>query len=534
MLIEEKIAEYRKQGFPKIWVADQGDGTYINPLIYADYSDPDVIRVNDDFFMVASSFNCIPGFPILHSKDLVNWKIVNYVIDEIPFSNYVKPQHGKGVWAPSIRYHDGYFWVYVGMPDEGIFMSKTKDPFGKWEPLVCVKEVRGWIDSCPFWDDDGNAYLVNAFARSRIGFKSVLAISKMKPDGTELLDEFRIVIDGNIHHPTIEGPKMYKRNGYYYISAPAGGVPTGYQVVLRSKHVYGPYEEKIVLHQGNSTVNGPHQGGWVELESGETWFIHFQDVGAYGRIVHLQPVNWVEDWPIMGIDINGDGIGEPVLRYKKPNVGKECSIEVPAASDDFNGQTLGLQWQWHANQGEAWYSLTAREDHIRLYARNDLEESAKLLWNTPNLLLQKFPAPKFEVTTKMEFHPGLIGDQAGLVVMGMHYAFLTLRKGEDDRIRIALSKGDGPKEQEYELEGAEVDVTRIYLRVLVEEGAECTFSYSLDGEKFITIGEMFTAKEGQWIGAKVGIFSTNYYTNNSKGFADFDWFLVEETNHQNG
>lgn len=527
MSIENKIAKYRKEGFPKVWVSDQGDGTFTNPVLYSDYSDPDIIRVNDDFFMVASSFNCIPGLPVLHSKDLVNWKIVNYVTDEIPYPEYEKPQHGRGIWAPSIRYHDGYYWVFVAMPDEGIFMSKTKDPFGKWEPLMCIKEVRGWIDPCPFWDDDGNAYLVNGFAKSRIGFKSVLAINKMKPDGTALLDEFRIVIDGNINHPTIEGPKMYKRNGYYYISAPAGGVPTGYQLILRSKHVYGPYEEKIVLHQGDSVINGPHQGGWVELESGETWFMHFQDADAYGRIVHLQPVKWVDDWPMMGIDTNNDGIGEPVLRCTKPNVGKQYPIEVPDTSDDFNRQKLGLQWQWHANRKPDWYSLNAKKDHIRLYAWNGLKEDKKILWNVPNLLLQKFPAPRFEVTTKMEFSPELDGDQAGLVIMGMKYAYLAARKMKNGSLRLYLINGDGPKE-EHEIAGTNIDFNSVYLRVTVHKGGKCIFSYSSDGENFIKIGDEFTAKEGRWIGAKVGIFCNNYQYEDSKGFADFDWFLLEE------
>ena len=528
MKVENKIAQYRKEGFPKIWVSDQGDGTFINPVLYADYSDPDIIRVKDDFFMVASSFNCIPGLPILHSKDLINWKIVNHIIDEIPFSNYKQPEHGKGVWAPSLRYHDGYYWVYFAMPDEGIFMSKTKDPFGKWESLVCVKEVRGWIDPCPFWDEDGNAYLVNAFAKSRIGFKSILAISKMKSDGTELLDEFRIIIDGNVNQPTIEGPKMYKRNGYYYISAPAGGVPTGWQVILRSKHVYGPYEEKIVLHQGNGPINGPHQGGWVELENGECWFMHFQDAGVYGRIVHLQPVHWEDDWPLMGSNPNQDGIGEPVLHYKKPDVGAVYPVEVPVTSDDFNKKTLGLQWQWHGNQGEGWYSLQERKDHIRLYCCNALKKEGQTLWHIPNLLMQKFPAPQFEVTTKLHFSPQSIKDQAGLVVMGFAYAAMGLEKDSLGCTQLFFIIGNGPEGMEEEKVCIPVEKNEAYLRVTIKAGGKCTFYYSLDGEHFLELDPTFTAKEGRWIGAKVGIFSTNRKEKESSGFADFDWFLVEE------
>ena len=196
-----------------VWSADLGNGDYQNPIIHADYSDPDVIRVGDDFYMVSSSFQMTPCLPILHSKDLVNWKIINHVAEKLPYSSYDQPRHGDGVWAPSLRYHDGKFWVFFGMPDEGIYMSTARDPAGEWTPLHQVKKVKGWIDTCPFWDDDGNAYLVSAFARSRIGFKSILHMSRMKPDGTELLDDGRHIFDGNEHHPTIEGPKMYKRNG---------------------------------------------------------------------------------------------------------------------------------------------------------------------------------------------------------------------------------------------------------------------------------------------------------------------------------
>ena len=529
MSIESKIRTYRKEGFPKIRISDQGDGTFRNPILYSDYSDPDVIRVGDEFFMVASSFSCVPGIPVLYSRDLVNWQIVNHVVDRIPFPEYGKPQHGRGIWAPSIRYHNEYFQVFLPMPDEGLFMSKTKDPFGKWDPLVCIRKVRGWIDPCPFWDDDGSAYLVNAFAKSRIGFKSVLAISRMKPDGTDLLDEFRVVFDGNGRHPTIEGPKMYKRNGCYYISAPAGGVQTGYQVILRSRNVYGPYEDKIVLHQGDSAVNGPHQGAWVELKNGETWFLHFQDAGAYGRIVHLQPVQWVDDWPMMGVDSNCDGIGEPVSQYTKPDMGKPCPVEVPDTSDDFNGQELGMQWQWQANPEPDWYSLRDRKDHIRLFARNSLQQGKRILWNVPGLLLQKFPAPEFQVTVKMDFRPEFIGDQAGLAVMGVKYAYLAAGKAEEEGSwRLALIRGDGLKEEEYTAACIDMDSCPVYLQTTVSRDGKYAFHYSTDGVNFLRIGGGFTAQKGQWIGAKMGIFCISHQGKDSNGFADFDWFLVEE------
>jgi beta-xylosidase len=149
----------------KVWVADNGDGTYKNPILCADYSDPDVIRVGDDFYMAASSFNCVPGLPILHSKDLVNWEIIGHAVPRFADKRFDIPQHGNGIWAPSIRYHDGWFWIFVGDPDAGVLMTKAKDPAGPWTPLHLVKEGKGPIDACPLWDDDGNAYPVHAWAK---------------------------------------------------------------------------------------------------------------------------------------------------------------------------------------------------------------------------------------------------------------------------------------------------------------------------------------------------------------------------------
>lgn len=299
MRLEEHVMRINEIG-RRGWAPELGDGTYRNPIIFADYSDPDIIAVHDEFYMVSSSFNHMPGLPLLHSRDLVNWTIINHVVPSFDWPGYDRVQHGKGIWAPSLRYHDGKFWVFFSTPDEGIFMCQAADPFGMWTAPHLVRAAKGWIDPCPFWDEDGQAYLVHAFAFSRSGRKHLLQLFRMAPDGTRLLDEGRIIIDGTARHPTLEGPKMYKRGGYYYIFAPAGGVENGWQSVFRARSIDGPYEDKIVLHQGKTDVNGPHQGGYVELESGESWFVHFQDKGAYGRIVHLQPMRWVDDWPVMG------------------------------------------------------------------------------------------------------------------------------------------------------------------------------------------------------------------------------------------
>ena len=351
----------------KVWVADNGDGTYKNPVLQADYSDPDVLRVGTDFYLVSSSFNCAPGIPVLHSKDLVNWRLIGHVFTQQPPGEvFSKPQHGMGVWAPAIRFHRGEFYIYYPDPDRGIYMVKAKNPAGPWSEPLLVKAAKGWIDPCPFWDADGSAYLVNAMAASRCGSKSMLFLNRMTADGTRLLGDPVIVFDGHVKHPTIEGPKLYKRNGYYYIFAPAGGVETGWQLVLRAKNIYGPYEEKITLQQGKTPVNGPHQGGWVDTPAGESWFLHFQDQAAYGRVVHLQPMKWVNDWPQMGIDQDGDGIGEPVLSHRKPNVGQTFPMVTPPDTDEFNGNRIGLQWQWQANPGQNWAFPTSSYGILRL------------------------------------------------------------------------------------------------------------------------------------------------------------------------
>lgn len=513
----------------KVWVADNGDGTYKNPILHADYSDPDICRVGDDFYMTASSFNAVPGLPILHSKDLVNWTLINYALKrQPPFDHFSKPQHGNGVWAPSIRYHKGEFYIYWGDPDFGIYMIKTKDPAGEWETPVLVQEGKGLIDPSPLWDDDGKAYLSHAFAGSRAGIKSVVVVHEMKPDGTALLDEGAIVFDGHEDHPTVEGTKFSKRNGYYYIFAPAGGVSTGWQLVLRSKDPFGPYEEKIVMAQGDTEINGPHQGGHVELESGESWFVHFQDKEAYGRIVHLQPMVWKNDWPVIGEDKDGDGTGEPVLKYKKPNVGKKYPIVTPAESDEFNARDLGLQWQWHANPKATWAFPNPTKGSLRLYT-DQIPEDAQNLWGVPNLLLQKFPAENFMATTKLTFHPNekLQNERAGLIVMGEDYAYISIVSKEDG-LYLAFTAVDDAHKGTLEKEEiiGKLKGNEVQFRVEVKKGAKCQFSYSENGKKFKDVGNVFTAVPGRWIGAKVGIFAVRKDKINDSGYADYDWFRI--------
>ena len=513
----------------QVWQADNGDGTYKNPIIHADYSDPDVIRVGEDYFMVSSSFNCTPMLPILHSKDLVNWTIVNYVqTQQQPAEVFAKPQHGGGVWAPSIRYHKGEFYIFYPDPDFGIYRTKTKDPFGEWETPILVKAAKGWIDPCPLWDDDGKAYLVHGFAGSRAGYKSILAINRMDTEGSKLLDDGVVIFDGHAAHPTVEGPKIYKRNSFYYVFAPAGGVPTGWQLVLRSKNIYGPYDEKIVLAQGKTPFNGPHQGAWVDTPTGEDWFIHFQDKGAYGRVVLLQPMVWKNDFPVMGDDPNNIGTGSPVFYHKKPNVGKTYPKATPQESDEFDSPKLGLQWQWHANSVAGWAFPYPAKGALRMNAVL-MPDSFRNMWDVPNLLLQKLPAEEFTATTKLTFTPRTEGEQVGLIMMGLDYSFIALQnQGGKLAITQTTCMDADKKSKETMTPSTFIDKNTVYLRIKVQKNAYCTFSYSLDGKNFTTVGKEFKAREGKWIGAKMGLFCSRTQKFNDAGVADIDWFRVEK------
>lgn len=523
-------ANAQKNYVSKVWVADNGDGTYKNPILNADYSDPDAIRVGNDFYLVSSSFEDVPGLPILHSKDLVNWTILTHALKrQPPFEHFSKTQHGMGVWAPSIRYHNGEFYIYYPDPDFGIYLTKASNPQGPWSQPILVEAGKGLIDPCPLWDDNGKTYLVHAFAGSRAGIKSIIVVKEMSVDGTKTIDAGKLVYDGHGNEDaTIEGPKFYKRNSYYYIFAPAGGVSTGWQLVLRSKNIYGPYERKVVMDQGTTTINGPHQGAWVTTQTGEDWFLHFQDKEAYGRVVHLQPMKWLNDWPVIGVDKDGDGKGEPVMKFKKPNVGKTFAITTPAESDEFNSTELGLQWQWMGNPKTTWLFTNASKGSLRLFS--DRIDSVANLWYAPNVLLQKFMADEFMVTTKLTFSPNikLENEKTGLTTMGFSYANLALKSKKDGVYVVhTLCKDADKGKPENETVLIKATSTTVYFRVKVAVGGKCQFSYSFDGNNFTNAGDVFIAEVGRWIGAKFGIFCTRQSQINDSGFTDFDWVRVE-------
>ena len=528
-------AQYKSE----VWSPDNGNGTYTNPVINADYSDPDVCvgPSGEDFYLTASSFQCTPGLPILHSKDMVNWEIINYALTELYegddklTEHFSKPQHGNGVWAPSIRYHNGEFYIYWGDPDFGVYMVKTKDPAGKWEKPVCVIKGEGYIDTTPLWDDDGRCYLVNGWANSRSKFASVLTVREMSADGTKAIGQPVIVFDGNgTENRTCEGPKFYKRDGWYWIMCPAGGVPTGFQLAMRSKSPYGPYEHKIVLAQGKTNINGPHQGAWVHTKYGEDWFLHFQDKEAYGRVVHLQPVDWSTGWPIMGKN------GEPVVTYQKPKSSANVIVN-PVENDEFNAPVMGKQWQWHANYDEK-FGVPTAFGTFRIYTYK-LSENWKNFWEVPNLLLQKTPADRFTVTTKLRMTSKADGQFGGLIMMGLDYSALVVRRqGEEFQlVQMTCHAADKGKQQTEKVIATlkptaadKIDYKPgihedIYLRLTVDD-SKLHFSYSMNGKKFTECGDEFKMREGKWIGAKFGFIAAETNAKADRGWVEADWIRV--------
>lgn len=413
---------------------------------------------------------------------------------------------------------------------------KARQPQGPWSEPECVIPGKGLIDSCPLWDEDGRCYLVNGWAGSRSGFNSVLTMWELSADGSHAISAPRIVYDGGQLNHTTEGPKLYKHDGWYWILCPAGGVEHGWQLAMRARSPFGPYEARTVMHQGHTNINGPHQGAWVHTALGEEWFLHFNDRSAYGRVVYLQPMAWKGGWPVIGNDKDGDGCGEPYATYRKPKSNSKTRVN-PQESDEFNNGELGLQWQWQANYNPLWGMPTANGT-LRLF--NADEQPGTGLWQAGNLLLQKLPAPKLTATTKVRISVKSDGQYAGVVVMGMNYQALVCRRlgNKFELLQINCKDADRQgKETEKvlaTLKPTEVDTIpyspaiheNIYLRISIDKG-QARFSYSLDNKHYRTAGDTFTLRKGKWIGAKMGFASMRPGTTGNRGWMDVDWFRVE-------
>ncbi|MFD4663082.1 glycoside hydrolase family 43 protein [Streptomyces halstedii] len=510
------------------WTADLGDGTYRNPVLHADWSDPDVVTVGEDYYLTASSFGRFPGLPLLHSRDLVNWTLAGHALDRLePASDHVVPRHDCGVWAPSIRHHAGRFWIFWGDPDHGVQQVNAERIEGPWTAPHLVKAGKGLIDACPLWDEEtGEAYLVHAWAKSRSGIKNRLTGHRMSPDGRTLLDEGTTLIDADTLPGwfTLEGPKLHRHDGWFWILAPAGGVETGWQGAFRSRDFFGPYEERVVLEQGRTDVNGPHQGAWVRTAAGEDWFLHFQSKGAYGRVVHLQPMRWDGSgpdgagsgggWPVIG------DAGEPVLVHRKP-AAPEQPVTAPACDDDFPGGRYGTQWQWTADPRPEW-TTPHPGDGLRLTCvRTAYAHDLRVL---PNILVQRLPAEEFTVEVDLALRGGVPGAAAGLAVLGDAFSWIGLEAGEDGAPLLVHRYAEGVAEHERDAahpRAAPSGTAR--LRVEVTAGARCRF-HADTGDGFRPSGQVFAATPWRWVGALLGLFATAPPGTGPAGTAHFTAF----------
>lgn len=496
---------------------------YTNPVIFSDYSDPDVIRVGEDFYMVASSFNHVPGVPVLHSKNLVEWEIVGHVIKRLPFGRFDRVCHGAGAWAPSIRYNNGKYYCLIPFPDEGIFVSETEDPAGEWSPLRPLLEGSGYEDPCPVWLN-GKCYVVFAFVKSRIGFNSKLAVFETDENLTVPASDYTEIYDGHDISPNIEGPKFYLHGGYVYILAPAGGVGTGWQVALRAKDVYGPYETKIILVQGDSPANGPHQGALIDVDdSGEKWaFVHFQECGPYGRIIHLQPAIWRNDWVFCGDCTNRENLpGTPVKGGEYPvQISTGYSID---PSDEFKGGALSPVWQTPANPREGWYSFA---DGLRL---NCVYYGAEALSDMPQFIAQKPLYRDFSIHTKCRLSFSDDGDEAGFAMFGRTYVYAcAVRRGGQTYAEIRRGAIGGECDEvlfsrPYAGSEAEFSLTARYTE---KNKMRCRLVFC--GARYD-----FFAERGVWVGTKAGIYARSS-AQNSAGFATFGYFRVLRLRHAEG
>lgn len=488
---------------------DLGDGTFANPVLFTDYSDPDVIRVGNKYYMTGSEFHYM-GMQILESDDMVNWRIIGQVYDKIDQEMFRDMKgYGNGTWAPSLRYHDGRFYIYVCMPITGLYMTSSEKPEGPWEPLYHVKDINGWEDPCPLWDENGNAYL----GRGRVGAGAII-VHRMSPDGKTLLDDGRVVYEG----PVAEGTKFHLRDGYYYLSIPEGGVGSGWQMVLRSKDIYGPYEGKRVLETGSTNVNGPHQGALVDTPEGEWWFYHFQDRVPQGRVVHLQPVSWPKgDFPTIGKDYDGNGIGEPMKIVNKPNTGKKRKPSHPQTDDKFQGGNLGLQWQVNHNPIPGCISVTDRKGMLAIKATK-----ADQISNAHNTLTQKTMGYKGMATVMVDYSDIHFGQRMGMACLGSNMVGVGVEKVNENGkevMRLYFEKnGDS-----HTVQGLDTQKQRIWFRLKIDGiHNKHQFSYSTDGKRFNPVGQEFEEYNSGWKGSRIGLYS--YSSEEKSGTAYFDNF----------
>jgi beta-xylosidase len=490
---------------------DLGNGTYQNPILPADYSDLDCIRVGDDYYAISSTFQYSPGMVILHSKDLVNWTIKSHAINDLrqisPELNWDKMnRYGRGVWAGAIRHHNNRFWIYFGTPDEGYFMTSAKNIEGPWEPLHCLLAENGWDDCCPFWDDDGQGYFVGT------NFKDSYKIHlfKLTADGKDLIRDSDQVI---YQSKGSEANKLYKFNNFYYhfFSEVTGA---GRVVMMtRAKTIWGPYEKPRQLSFAQKEFHEPNQGGIVQTQHGDWYFLTHHGSGDWsGRNMSLLPVNWVDGWPILGKP-TADNIGRMVWSGKIPVNG--LGRVLPQTSDEFNTSELSVQWEWNYQPRADKWSLSARKGWLRLHASRPLIPNNLL--KAANTITQRTMRTKGNaVILKMDVSGMKNGQKAGLSHFGSPKYSAFGVSCDDKALSIELTV-NGVSER-----GTTLKKRYLWLKTTWGLDGLSQYYYSTDGKEFLPFGKPYQMSWGAYRGDRLAIYSYNNLA--EEGYVDIDYF----------
>jgi len=488
--------------------SDNGDGTYTNPVIYSDFPDPDVIRVDSVYYMVSTTMFIFPGVTILKSYDLVNWEYCSNAVQRMDFSPCYNldgcNRYAHGQWATSLKYHNGKYYLLFITLDEGGFICTAVKPEGPWE---LRKLPRGFYDPGLFFDEDGKIYVAHGY--------NTINITELDTNFTAKGSD-HLVFTGDIRSG-LEGTHVYKINNTYYLYCTYGG-GDGFQVALRSQNIYGPYEEKIVIRDNGNLGTGIHQGALVETQTGEWWSVIFQDGGAFGRFPTLQPVTWQNDWPMIGV--NGKG----VITYKKPDVGKVYPATVLPTSDEFDRTSLGMQWGWNHNPDSTTWSLTAHPGSLRLATAgvaSNLRDARNTLTQRPFAYYSR--SVPTTATIKITVENMQNGDVAGLGVFQNPYAFIAIKKTNGVQYVVMVNNGTTT-------DSSLINTPTVYLRTSAYYGtSRASFAYSMDNQSFKKLGNDLAMQFSLSIftGNKFCLF--NYATLTTGGFVDVDWLRMDRS-----
>lgn len=509
---------------PGRW-GDQNNGTYCNPVLPSDYSDIDAIRVDSDYYAISSTFQYSPGVVILHSKDLVNWEILSHVVNDVTVMgsdyNWDKMnRYGHGVWAGSIRYYKGKFWVYFGTPDDGFFMSSATNPAGPWEPLTSFWKVTGWDDCCTFCDDNGQLY----FVATNYADNYKIHLFKMTPDGKSL----DLTSDVVIHQSKgSEANKLYKINGLYYHFFSEVKTEGRVMMMERSQNIFGPYTEiKQLNHVNVSGLNDmePNQGGLIQLPDGNWQFFTHHGKGAWeGRVASLLPVTWIDGWPIIG-KVGADGIGQMVWSAKMPlTSNKSCFIHT---NDEFDKAAPGVQWEWNYQPRADKWSLVERPGFLRLKAFKPITSSLGLLFRVGNTITQRCMKTKWcEAVAKIHISGMADGQVAGICHYANTYSAFGVKQVSGVRYLSFNNNGT-------ETVGKAITDSIVYLKSTWGLDGNSQYSFSTDGTTFESFGSKYPLTWGNYRGDRIGIFTYNLSA--ESGSVDVDWFHYDVNAEQPG